>query len=83
MSSSLVTHEIRYRDVVLNVEGYYCKEEPRVSFYSDLSGYPGAPAEFQINAIMSCDQDICELLSYEQERDIEIIILNTYYGHEY
>ena len=75
--------EIEYCDVVLFVTGYYSPEEKRVMYYPDGSGYPGSPAEFEINTIMCCDQDICELLSYEQHRQIETLILNTHYDYEY
>jgi hypothetical protein len=75
--------DIEYRDVVLFVTGYYEPEEKEITHYSDLSGYPGAPAEFEIEHIHCGEQDIIELLNYDQLREIEIQILNEHYGHDY
>jgi hypothetical protein len=75
--------DIEYRDVVLFVTGYYEPEEKEITYDADMAGYPGAPAEFDIEAIECCDQDISELLSGDQTREIEIQILNEHYGHDY
>lgn len=75
--------DIEYRDVVLFVTGYYEPEEKQVLYYSDGSGYPGAPAEFNIETIECCNQEISELLSDDQIREIEILILNKHYGNDY
>ncbi len=75
--------DIEYYDVVLFVTGYYSPEEKRVDYYEDLSGYPGAPAEFEIYKVQCGRQDIMDLLSYEQLEEIQTKILNTHYGHEY
>lgn len=75
--------DIEYRDVVLFVTGYYEPEEKEVTYYPDGSGYPGSPAKFDIETIKSCNQDISELLSGDQIEEIEVLILNEYYGHDY
>jgi len=77
------TFDIEYCNVVLFVTGYYSPEEKRVMYNSDLSGYPGAPAEFDIDKIQCGRQDIMDLLSGSQLDEIEQLILNTYYDHEY
>jgi len=77
------TWDIEYYDVVLFVTGCYSPEEKRVMYNSDLSGYPGAPAEFNIDKIQCGRQDIMELLSGPQLDEIEKLILNTHYDHEY
>lgn len=77
------TFDIEYCDVVLFVTGFYSPEEKRVDYYPDGSGYPGSPAEFDIYDIKCGHQKINELLSDKQKRDIEILILNTYFDHEY
>ena len=76
-------YDIEYRDVVLYVHGIYSPEEKQVLHYPDGSGYPGSPAEFDIYEIKCGDQDIIELLSSDQVKEIEIEILNSYYDHEY
>jgi len=75
--------DIEYRDVVLFVTGYYEPEEKQVLYYADGSGYPGAPAKFDIEDIKCCDQEISELLSVDQMKEIEILILNEHYEHDY
>ena len=77
------TWDIEYYGVVLFVTGCYSPEEMMVMYNSDLSGYPGAPAEFNIDKIQCGRQDIMELLSGPQLDEIEQLILNTHYDHEY
>lgn len=77
------TFDIEYCDVILFVTGCYSPEEKMVMYYPDGSGYPGAPAEFDIYDIKCGHQEINELLSDKLKRDIEILILNTYFDHEY
>ena len=60
---------INYKDHLLEVEGDYIPEESMVMYYSDGSGYPGCPAEFDVHDIMLGEYSIYELLS----NDIEII----------
>jgi len=77
------TFDIEYCDVVLFVTGCYSPAEARVDYYPDGSGYPGAPAEFEIDKIQCGGQDITNLLSGSQLDEIEQLILNTHYDHEY
>jgi len=77
------TFDIEYCDVVLFVTGCYSPAEARVDYYPDGSGYPGAPAEFEIDKIQCSGQDITNLLSSDQLEDIEKLILNNHFDHEY
>ena len=77
------TFDIEYCDVVLFVTGIYVPEEKMVMYYPDGSGSPGYPAEFDIYDIKCGYQKIGELLSDDQKKDIEILILNNHYDHEY
>lgn len=67
------TVEINFMNTILEVEGRYCPEEPRVMYYNDMSGYPGSAPEFEIFKIRIADYDITELLEdkiEEIEREI-------------
>ncbi len=78
-----VTHEIEYDNVLLNVTGFYEPEEKQVMYDEDLTGHPGAPAEFDIHIISCGGQDIIGILHYETIQEIEKEILNNIYNHEY
>ena len=85
MKSSNETFGIIYRDTALLVEGMYCPEEPMVRYYSDGSGYPGAPAEFDVARIFvqgtKENIDITELLDdYQVEEIADILIDNITNG---
>ena len=70
-----IAHEIEYSNVMLNVIGFYEPEEKQVMYDNDLAGYPGAPANFDIQIISCGGQDIMDLLSGSQLDEIEIQIL--------
>lgn len=74
------TIEITYKDLLLEIEGTYTEAEDRVMYYGDLDGHPGSPASFDINAIFVQDVDIFELLSEDDLREIEILILEEICG---
>jgi len=57
-----IIEEIEFRGVILDVELDYTPSEPTVMYYSDMSGYPGSPAEIGIINIQIGDQDAMELL---------------------
>jgi hypothetical protein len=72
--------EIEYLGVPLSIEGTYYPSEAQVMYYSDMSGYPGSPAEFEIIKITVTDSDvdIWELLSQRQIDEItELVIQKT------
>jgi hypothetical protein len=59
---AVIIEEIEFRGVTLDVELDYTPSEPMVMYYSDMSGYPGSPAEIGIINIQIGDQDAMELL---------------------
>ena len=71
------TTQITYRGFELEVVGYYSPAEPMVMYYPDGSGYPGCPAEFEVNEIFLNSIDIFELLNEEQITEIENLILTN------
>ena len=72
--------EITYKSILLEIEGTYVEAEDRVIYYGDLDGYPGSPASFDINAVFIQDIDIYELLSEDDLREIETLILEKICG---
>ena len=58
--------EITYRGIKLLVEGYYTKPKEEVRYYSDMSGHPGSPSEFDVNAVFVQDTDIYDLLGNDE-----------------
>lgn len=72
--------EIIYKGILLEVEGTYTEAEDRVIYYGDLDGHPGSPASFDINAIFIQDVDIYELLSEDNLKEIETLILEKICG---
>jgi|TARA_B110000908_G_scaffold8523_1_gene10571 hypothetical protein len=81
--ASETTHEIEYNNVVLNVTGFYEPEEKEVTYDADMAGYPGAPAEFDSHMISCGCQNIMSILHYDTIGEIETLILNKYYEHDY
>lgn len=64
----------------------YQPEEKEVRYYSDGSGYPGCPAEYQIKAIEYKGEDWTEFFDYDN--DYNMIIekleeLREWYKHNY
>lgn len=69
--------EIEIDDVKLEVTGTYYPEEPMVRYDDNMEGYPGAPAEFEIESIKVEGIVITELVSDEvYEKIIELVIEN-------
>lgn len=60
------TVEIEYRGIKLEIEGTYTPSEEQVIYYSDGSGYPGSPSEFDANAVFVQETDIYDLLGAEE-----------------
>lgn len=57
-------------DVYLEVNGYYSAPEPMVMYYSDMSGYPGSSAEFEIISVSLNGTRITDLLSDDVYNEI-------------
>lgn len=56
--------EIEFKGVTLTVYYKYTPAEEEVTYYGDMSGYPGSKAEVEIAEIYlgDCSEDIFELL---------------------
>lgn len=73
------SHEIIYNDVPLTVTGCYEAGEPQQWY--DINGEPGYPsnsASFEIESIEVNEVDIKELLSEQQQTEIELLIIKRY-----
>ncbi len=57
-------------DVYLEVSGYYFPEEPMIMYDSDMSGYPGCSAEFEIISVSLNGTRITDLLSDDVYNEI-------------
>ena len=69
--------EVTIYDVKLEVTGTYYSEEPMVQYDGNMEGYPGAPAEFEIDSIKLEGIVITELVSDDvYEKIIEKVIEN-------
>ena len=72
--------EITYKGILLEIEGTQTEAEDRVIYYGDLDGHPGSPASFDINEIFVQDVDIFELVSEDDLREIETLVLEKICG---
>lgn len=75
-----MTKEITYKGILLEVEGTYTEGENRVMYDNDFGGYPGSPATFDINAVFVQDVDIFELISEDDLREIDNLVLEKICG---
>lgn len=69
--------QINFKDITLIVQGTYIQGENTVYYYSDGSGHPGTPSDFEIDKITLLDSnvDIFELFSYDDiDEIVELVI---------
>jgi len=77
MKTTKETLTIIFCGIELTVSGTYTPEEPQVRYYDDMSGYPGASSEFDINSVQINGVEINDILSEDQFDEIaEICIQN-------
>jgi len=57
-----MTETINYNGIEFEVEFDYSPAEDCVMYYSDMSGYPGAPAEVEIISIKHANEDFFDFL---------------------
>lgn len=57
------TIEVKYMDILLDLEGYYSKGDDRVDYYPDGSGYDGSPSEFDTHGVFVNGINIINILS--------------------
>ena len=55
--------ELNIGGIDLTVGGEYNPEEPREMYDGNMEGYPGYPAEFNINSIQVNGTDITDIVS--------------------
>lgn len=60
-----LTTDVTIYDVTMEVSGIYYPEEPKIWYDGNMEGYPGAAAEFDIEAIFLEGIVITELISDE------------------
>lgn len=58
-----ITVDVNIYDVTLTVSGDYEPEEPRELYDSNMEGYPGAGAEFDLQSVEVEGVNIIDLLS--------------------
>jgi len=68
---------INYKGIEILVEGTYTPGEEEVRYFSDMSGQPSSPSEFDINAVYVNGVDILELLSEESLIEIELLVIES------
>lgn len=67
------THEIVYRDVTIEVTGFY--EKPVMQ----TREYPGDPQGFEIHEVKHCGVEIREFFDDLQFEEMEEIVLGAFY----
>ena len=55
--------ELNIGGIDLTVSGEYYPEEPKEMYDGNMEGYPGYPAEFNINSIQINSTDITDIVS--------------------
>lgn len=54
---------IRIQNIYLEVSGYYHPEEPSQMYDSNMEGYPGCGAEFELQSVKVEGIEIIEIIS--------------------
>jgi len=71
--------QLEYQFLNIIAVGDYTPEEESTQYDSDLGGYPGSHAEFSAQKVYLLNdedkQDILNILSYEQRKEIEELVL--------
>ena len=68
------TITITFEEKELEVTGYYIPEEEPVMYYSDMSGHPGSPSDFEIYSIKIGDIDVTDDYDDYMEDVIDVVI---------
>ena len=72
-----INREIVYDNVTMTVYGEMSPEEPEVRYDSDISGYPGCSAEFEIEKIEVCGFDVTNMLDESVFEPIKQLVLEA------
>ena len=70
MKRKLIEVEIDFAGIPMTVSGVFSPAEECVMYYSDMSGYPGSGADFEIDSIQINGQEVNDLLSDEQYEEV-------------
>ena len=77
--SNEIKVEVTICELELTVSGIYHPEEPRVLYDENMEGYPGAPAEFELETVQLEGIDITELIAGDV---IDLIVEQVIMKHE-
>jgi len=69
-----MTLSITYKNTTLIIEGNYTPKEEEITYYSDMSGYPGSPSDFEIQRIFVGHCEITDLLEEDFDKITEIVL---------
>ena len=69
--------EIVYENVVMTVYGEMSPEETEVRYYSNMDGYPGCSAEFEIEKIEVGGVDVTNILDKDVFEPIKQLVLEA------
>lgn len=72
-----INKEVVYENVVMTVRGEMSPEEPEVHYDSDMSGYPGCSAEFEIEKIEVGGFDVTNMLDESVFEPIKQLVLEA------
>jgi hypothetical protein len=62
--------ELNIGGIDITVSGYYSPEEPMVRYDSNMEGYPGCDADFQLESVQIDGKEIINLISDEIYEEI-------------
>lgn len=74
-----INREVVYDNVTMTVYGEMSTEEPEVRYDSDMSGYPGCSAEFEIEKIEVGGFDVTNILDKDVFEPIKQLVLEASY----
>lgn len=72
-----INREVVYDNVTMTVYGEMSPEEPEVRYDSDMSGYPGCSAEFEIEKIEVGGFDVTNILDKDVFEPIKQLVLEA------
>lgn len=53
---------VQYEEIELELQGYFDPGSDTVFYYSDMSGHPGDPPEFSVEAVLHEGKDIINII---------------------
>jgi len=77
MKTNLTEVSVDFAGIPMTVTGTFTPSENCVMYYSDMSGYPGSAAEFEIDSIQINGQEVNDLLSDDQFDEVMEMCINS------